>query len=88
MQSTSAIQELFDELRHIVVQALREEWSQLAREDPDRLVNAEDAGRLLGMTTRAVQKAAERGTIPARHIGRRLRFRVGDLVKLGRDDAE
>lgn len=47
--------------------------------DPDRLVGVEEAAHRLGMTLAALRKAAARGTIPAKRVGRRLRFRVGDL---------
>jgi excisionase family DNA binding protein len=49
--------------------------------EADRLISAKEAALLLGMTERAVRQAAHRGTLPAVHLGRRLRFKRGDLLK-------
>ncbi len=49
--------------------------------DGDRLMTAKEAAEFLGMTERAVRQAAHRGTLPAVHLGRRLRFRRGDLLR-------
>jgi excisionase family DNA binding protein len=38
------------------------------------LVDAVEAGRLLGMSAGAIRAAARRGTIPAVKVGRRVRF--------------
>lgn len=49
--------------------------------DTDRLLTAEEAADVLGMTPTAIRQAARRGTIPAVHVGRRVRFRLSDLKK-------
>ncbi len=56
--------------------------------DPDTLINAEEAARLLGMSPAALRRAAERGrfSVPPIRIGRRLRWRRGDLVRLLNSD--
>ena len=63
--------------------AIRAEIARIGRHDLDRLIGVEDAARLLSMSQAATRKAAARGTLPVRRIGRRLRFRVGDLLALG-----
>jgi excisionase family DNA binding protein len=50
----------------------------------DRLIGAEEAATVLGMTATAVRKAAARGTIPAERLGRRLRFRLSVLLACDR----
>jgi len=55
-----------------------------ANSDPDQLVDVEEAAKRLGMTRGAVFKAVERGKLPAKRIGRRIRFRLGDLTELAR----
>lgn len=52
--------------------------------DPDALLNAADAARLLGMSPAALRRAAERGRfpVPPMRVGRRLRWRRGDLIQL------
>jgi hypothetical protein len=46
----------------------------------DRLMDATEAARRLGMTEAAVRKAAARGTVPCQRLGRRLRFRLSELM--------
>ena len=46
----------------------------------DRLLDAPEAAERLGMTEAALRKAAARGTIPCRRLGRRLRFRLSELM--------
>jgi excisionase family DNA binding protein len=46
----------------------------------DRLMDATEAAERLGMTEAALRKAAARGTIPCLHLGRRLRFRLSELM--------
>lgn len=66
-------------LSGIVRDALREEVPS-APADPDRLIDVDGAAQLLGMTPAAVRKATERGALPCHRIGRRVRFRAGDLL--------
>lgn len=47
------------------------------------LVDATEAGRLLGMSAGAVRAAARRGTIPAIKVGRRVRFSREALAEIG-----
>jgi excisionase family DNA binding protein len=56
----------------------------LAARDADRLVTCREAARLLAMTEDALRKAHERGDVAAVRIGRRVRFRVGEILQLGR----
>jgi hypothetical protein len=49
--------------------------------DRDKLVPAAVAALLCGRTEAAIRKAAERGNLRAEHVGRRLLFRVRDLVE-------
>jgi excisionase family DNA binding protein len=67
------------ELRRTVTDVLRAELRMLPL-GGDRLVDAEEAAEILGMTTAAVRKAAMRRTIPAERVGRRLRFRLSSLL--------
>lgn len=55
-----------------------------AQGDPDCLLDASQAAALLGMTAAALRRAAERGTFPVlpTRLGRRLRWRRGDIVAL------
>ena len=46
----------------------------------DRLMDAPEAAERLSMTEAALRKAAARGTIPCQHLGRRLRFRLSELM--------
>ena len=74
--ASPAVQE---ELRRTVARVLHAEL----RTQPfggDRLVDAEEAAQVLGMTSAAVRKAAARGTLTAERIGRRLRFRLSVLL--------
>src|SRR5579863_1694718 len=48
--------------------------------DREPLVDAHEAGKLLGMSAAAVRAAAYRGTLPSHRIGRLLRFRVTELL--------
>jgi excisionase family DNA binding protein len=52
--------------------------------DPEQLVDTDDAAKRLAMSVGAVRKAVERGKLPVRRIGRRVRFRLGDLLELAR----
>lgn len=68
-----------EELRRTVASVVRAELRALPA-GGDRLVGAEEAATVLGMTATAVRKAAARGTIPAERLGRRLRFRLSVLL--------
>lgn len=63
--------------------AVRSELTHGGLVSDDQLVGAEEAARLLGMTTAAVRKAATRGTLPCQRLGRRVRFKVSELLSLG-----
>lgn len=52
--------------------------------DPEPLIDAHAAGKLLGMTAAAVRAAAFRGTLPSHHVGRLLRFRASELLPVQR----
>lgn len=71
-----------DELTDTIRAAVRAELKR-ASADPDRLLPAREAAALIGLSESALRKAAQRGTIPCQRIGRRLRFRAGDLLDLG-----
>ena len=82
---TSSLNDLVEELP--VVKQLRQEVEQLREEvrtlragDPDQLLDSARAAELLGLSVGALRARASRGRIPAKRIGRRLRFRRGDLV--------
>ena len=87
MSATAAIVELVrdalrdpsirDEIKAIVVGDQPEEKQA---PEPEPLVDAHAAGRLLGMSAAAVRAAAFRGTLPSHHIGRLLRFRPSELL--------
>jgi excisionase family DNA binding protein len=47
----------------------------------EELVDVEEAADLLSMTPGAVRAAARRGTLPAVHVGRRVRFRRSELAR-------
>lgn len=68
-----------EELRRTVASVVRAELRTLPL-GVDRLVDADEAAELLGMTGGAIRKAAARGTIPAERIGRRLRSRLSALL--------
>ena len=82
----AALQSVWPELDAVVRRAVREEVPAATHGDPDELLDAEQAAKLVGMTPAALRRAAERGTFPvdALRIGRRLRWRRGDLVALRR----
>lgn len=50
----------------------------------DGLIDAETAAELLAMTPAAVRKAASRGSLPCRRIGRKLRFLRTELLAIAR----
>jgi excisionase family DNA binding protein len=68
------------DLRRIVRECVREE---LASPQVDRLLAAREAARLLDMSEVAFRKAYQRGELPGVRIGRRLRFRLSDIMPRG-----
>jgi excisionase family DNA binding protein len=48
------------------------------------LIDAREAGKILGTSAPAVRAAAFRGTIPFVHVGRLLRFRRSELMAIVR----
>jgi excisionase family DNA binding protein len=68
-----------EELRRTVAAVVRSEMQALPM-GGDRLVDADEAARILGMTVAAIRKAAARGTLPTERVGRRLRFRLSRLL--------
>lgn len=87
MSATTAIVELVrdalrdpsirDEIKAIVV---GDQVEEKQAPEPEGLVDAHAAGKLLGMTAAAVRAAAFRGTLPSHHVGRLLRFRPSELL--------
>jgi excisionase family DNA binding protein len=69
-----------------VLAALEELLRRVVREElasaglGDALLAVPQAADLLGMTPAAVNKAAQRGTLPCVRIGRRVRFRRNELL--------
>lgn len=67
------------ELRSVV----REAVSEIIRKTLDEeLLDTKQAAGLLGMTPAAVRKAVERGQLPCVRMGRRLRFRRSELLRV------
>jgi excisionase family DNA binding protein len=58
----------------------------LQQGDPEELLVADQAAKLLGMSEGAVRQAAWRGRLPSVRHGGRLRFRRGDLLALRKTD--
>lgn len=74
-----------DHFETVIRRVVRDELAAFHQHgDPDALLDAEDAARLLGMSPAALRRAAERGRFPVAtvRIGRRLRWRRGDLNQL------
>jgi hypothetical protein len=55
-------------MREMIVAAIRIELEATVSE-PDRLVDADEAAGILGMSVGAVRKAALRGTLPCQRVG-------------------
>ena len=72
---------IFGEIRAIV----REEIAHAPFSD--RLMGAAEAAERMGLTEAALRKAASRGTVPSHRVGRRLRFRLSELLG-GADDKQ
>lgn len=78
------------ELEVVVRRVLREELLLCSSSNPDELIDTEVAAALVGVTPAALRRAHERGQFPVApvRVGRRLRWRRGDLLALaGRDDS-
>ncbi|WP_428269481.1 helix-turn-helix domain-containing protein [Haliangium sp.] len=66
-------------LADIVRGAVRAEVRAILDEE---LVDVHEAAQLLQMTEGAVRKAVERGQVPCTRVGRRLRFRRSELLRI------
>jgi excisionase family DNA binding protein len=75
---TPEVQEI---LRQTMADVVRQEL-QGRSPDSNRLVDAEEAARILDMTPGAVRKAAGRGRLPCHRVGRRVRFNVAEIAAL------
>jgi excisionase family DNA binding protein len=71
---SAALETILGGIRTIV----REEISQAPF--ADRLLDVAEAAERLGISEAALRKAAARGTVPVQHVGRRLRFRLSELL--------
>lgn len=67
-------------LQEILQKVVREEL-EAALPSTDELVDAKEAARLVCMTEAGVRRAAARGQLKCVRIGRRVRFKRGDLLK-------
>ena len=65
-----------DQIRALVLEFA----SQPANDVVEDLVDTTAAAAFLGMTPHALRMAVFRGAVPCLRIGRRLRFRLSDLV--------
>jgi excisionase family DNA binding protein len=72
-----------ERLRGLLAEVVRAELGGAGHGgDPDQLLTIRQAAKLLGMTPTALEKAVVRGRVPVIRIGRRLRFRRSDLLRL------
>lgn len=81
----AALRALHPELDALIRRAVREEVAHLhSHGSPDDLLTAEQVAALVGMSPGALRRAAERGRFPVKpvRLGRRLRWRRGDLLGL------
>lgn len=81
----AALVEVWDELEGRMRRAMREELAAVQEAgDPNVLVDVKEAARLLGLSERALRKRLERGrgALRAVHVGRSLRLRRVDVVRL------
>jgi excisionase family DNA binding protein len=71
---------LYDEVKTVVREALREELAAL-RPGPDlrSLLNVEAAAQRLGLKPATVYKRARRGDLPSVALGKRVLFMASDL---------
>jgi excisionase family DNA binding protein len=74
---------LREEIVAIVRSGQRSETANVV-DTVEPLIDAREAGKILGMSAPAVRAAAFRGTIPFVHVGRLLRFRRSELVAVVR----
>jgi hypothetical protein len=91
MHVTTALVELVREalkdpsIRHEIRAIVLEGQPQSpAQPESEALIDAQAAGKLLGMSTVAVRTAAYRGTLPSHHVGSRLRCRASELLPVRR----
>jgi excisionase family DNA binding protein len=56
-------------------------WSTSLEPEGSEVLNADGAGRLLGVSPRLVLQLARKGKIPGRKIGREWRFRRAALLQ-------
>ena len=71
--------EIRKELQALVREAVRAEIRDILDSE---LLTSDQAAGLLGMTPAAVRKAVERGQLPCVRLGRRLRFRRSELLRV------
>jgi hypothetical protein len=74
-------------LREEIVAIVRADQRSNSANDVDTfepLIDAREAGKILGMSAPAVRAAAFRGTMPCVHVGRLLRFRRSELTSVVR----
>jgi len=74
-------------LREEIKAIVRAEERSTSANDVDTvepLIDAREAGKILGTSAPAVRAAAFRGTIPFVHVGRLLRFRRSELMAIVR----
>ena len=70
----------------MIIAAILDEIRTIVREEierapfADRLLDAAEAAERIGMSEGALRKAVARGTIPCQRYGRRLRFRLSELM--------
>ena len=72
-------------LREEIKAIVRAEQQSASANDVDTvepLIDAREAGKILGTSAPAVRAAAFRGTIPFVHVGRLLRFRRSELTSV------
>ncbi len=67
------------ELRSLMQEAVRAE-NDRRQPGPDEMVDTKEAARLSGRSIAALRQAVWRGSIPVHRVGRKLRFRRGDVV--------
>lgn len=73
--------EVQSRLRKLVAEEIAAAFANYGT-DANRLVDVQEAARLMDMTPAALSKAAYRGSVPCERVGRRLRFRVGSILGL------
>lgn len=66
-------------LTELMKDAVRSEVSAALNEE---MIDVRAAAKVLGTTSAALRKAMERGQVPCVRIGRRVRFRRGELLSI------